>query len=69
MTSPDTAERIERLTDDTQLECRICWHTYDPSEGDPEQQVPPGTPFSQLPGYWRCPQCDAEPGMFLPVSD
>ncbi|WP_394700487.1 rubredoxin [Thiomicrorhabdus sp.] len=23
-------------------------------------QVPPGTPFSQLPPEWRCPDCDGE---------
>ena len=69
MTATDATEPTARLADDTSLECRICWYTYEPSQGDPEQQVQPGTPFSQLPGHWRCPQCDAEPGLFLPVSD
>ncbi len=36
--------------------------------GDPAEQIPPGTPFLELPGYWRCPQCDAEPSAFLPVE-
>ena len=62
------ADPMARLADDTRLECRICWYTYDPAEGDPEQQIPPGTPFRALPGDWRCPQCDAEPGLFLPVD-
>lgn len=57
-----------RLEDSTRLECRICWHVYDPAEGDPAEQIPPGTPFRLLPDYWRCPQCDAEPGLFLPVD-
>ena len=69
MTTPDTAEAMARLSDDTSLECRICWYTYDPVEGDADQQIPAGTPFSALPGHWRCPQCDAEPGLFLPVTD
>lgn len=51
------------------MECRICWYVYDPGDGDAEQQVPPGTPFTGLPGDWRCPQCDGEPGLFLPVED
>jgi rubredoxin len=57
-----------RLRDATRLECRICWYVYDPAEGDPVEQVPTGTPFSALPDHWRCPQCDADKGMFLPVD-
>ena len=57
-----------RLADDSKLECRICWHVYDPAEGDPQEQIPPGTPFRKLPAYWRCPQCDAEPDKFLPLG-
>lgn len=69
MIAPDAVDPMARLADGTRMECRICWYTYAPSEGDPDQQVAPGTPFSQLPGHWRCPQCDAEPGLFLPVND
>lgn len=58
-----------RLDASTMLECRICWYVYDPDEGDPMEQIPPGTPFAELPEYWRCPQCDAEPSAFLPVAD
>ena len=38
-----------RIGDSTRLECRICWHVYDPAEGDEVDQVPPGTPFLSLP--------------------
>ena len=58
----------ERVADDARLECRICWYVYDPAAGDAEQQVPPGTPFSALPGDWRCPQCDGDPTLFLPAN-
>ena len=58
-----------RLADTTRLECRICWYVYDPTEGDPVEQIPPGTPFGQLPVHWRCPQCDGEPDGFLPLED
>ena len=57
------------LDDDARLECRICWYVYDPAAGDPVYQVEPGTPFRALPGFWRCPECDSEPGAFVPVSD
>ncbi|MEI2624691.1 MAG: rubredoxin [Giesbergeria sp.] len=29
---------------DARLECKICWWVYDPAEGDPVWQIPPGTP-------------------------
>lgn len=57
-----------RIDDATRMECKICWYVYDPAQGDPVEQIEPGTPFSELPGYWRCPQCDAEPGAFIPES-
>jgi len=58
-----------RLNADTRMECRICWNVYDPEEGDPVQQIVPGTAFLELPDYWRCPQCDAAPGDYLPIDD
>ena len=57
-----------RLQDETRMECRICWYTYDPAEGDEVEQIPPDTPFSALPDQSRCPQCDADKGMFLPID-
>jgi len=47
------------------LECRICWHVYDPALGDEYWQVPPGTPFSELPDYWTCPNCDGRREGFM----
>ncbi|MCU7925204.1 MAG: [NiFe]-hydrogenase assembly chaperone HybE [Candidatus Thiodiazotropha sp. (ex Dulcina madagascariensis)] len=38
-----------KLRDESRLECKICWYVYDPAEGDDYWQIPPGTPFSQLP--------------------
>jgi len=34
-----------------------CKYTYDPEKGDPKQNIPPGTPFEELPDTWRCPRC------------
>lgn len=59
---------IRQLGPETAMECKICWQVYDPAAGDETQQIPPGTPFLELPGYWRCPQCDAEPDAFLPID-
>lgn len=57
-----------RIDAGTRLECRICWYVYDPAAGDEVEQIPPGTAFADLPGYWRCPQCDAGQEMFLPLD-
>lgn len=51
------------------MECKICWHVYDPLDGDPVWQIPPGTSFSALPQHWRCPQCDGERDQFLVLQD
>ena len=69
MRSATTTGLPPRIGDVTRMECRICWYVYDPAEGDPVEQIAEGTPFADLPDYWRCPQCDGEPGRFLPVTD
>ena len=46
-------------------ECGVCWHVYDPAEGDPVGQAPAGTPFADLPADWRCPNCDAAKEKFM----
>jgi len=53
----------------TRLECKICWHVYDPAEGDPVWQIPPGTPFAELPAHWTCPDCSATKDQFLVLRD
>lgn len=69
MTGSSTSDPAARLDNNTRLECRICWYVYDPAVGDPEQQIEPGTPFLELPGHWRCPECDSEPQVFIPMED
>lgn len=51
------------------MECRICWTVYDPAAGDEVWQIPPGTPFAQLPAHWSCPNCSAEKPGFLVLDD
>ena len=53
----------------TRLECKVCWHVYDPAEGDPVWQIAPGTPFSELPEHWTCPNCTMTKSGFLVLSD
>ena len=47
----------------TKYECP-CGYVYDPSEGDYENGVEPGTAFEDLPDDWVCPTCGAEKEYF-----
>ncbi|MGB1092292.1 MAG: rubredoxin [Oceanobacter sp.] len=57
-----------QLDDNSVLECKICWYQYKPSEGDEVWQIPAGTPFSQLPDDWRCPNCDGDRDQFMIIE-
>jgi rubredoxin len=37
--------------------CIVCGYIYDPANGDPGQNVEPGTAFEALPDDWVCPDC------------
>lgn len=50
-------------------ECKVCWHVYDPAEGDGVWQIPPGTPFDALPDHWSCPNCSTPKADFLVMND
>jgi rubredoxin/molybdopterin converting factor small subunit len=45
-------------------QCR-CQYVYDPAIGDPTQGIPPGTPFTELPDSWVCPQCGLAKSYFV----
>ncbi len=49
--------------------CTVCEHIYDPAEGDPGNNIPPGTAFEQLPSDWTCPDCGAVKADFEPMDD
>jgi rubredoxin len=48
----------------TTWKCDACDFVYDSRVGDPAGNIPPGTPFEQLPCDWVCPICGATKGMF-----
>ena len=47
--------------------CGVCGYVYDPEKGDPSQNIPPGTLFSELPDDWHCPRCRREKSNFNPA--
>lgn len=38
-------------------QCVFCDYIYDPETGDPDQDIYPGTAFTDLPDDWVCPLC------------
>lgn len=47
--------------------CNGCGYEYNPSVGDPEGDVLPGTLFENLPEEWTCPACGEGKDMFIEV--
>lgn len=58
-----------KITNTTRMECKICWYVYDPAVGDPVWQIPQGTPFTELPDFWRCPECDGPKEQFMVLME
>ncbi len=48
--------------------CANCAYIYDPAAGDPFSNIPPGTPFEELPATWVCPLCYAGKDVFDPLD-
>ncbi|MER3491772.1 MAG: rubrerythrin [Mastigocladus sp. ERB_26_2] len=49
--------------------CRQCSMIYDPTEGDPDSGIAPGTPFAAIPEDWHCPICGASKKTFVPYEE
>lgn len=42
---------------DSSMLCTVCQWVYDPAKGEPNQEVAPGTAWSDVPDYFLCPEC------------
>lgn len=49
-------------------QCSVCGWVYDPELGDPDGNIPPGTPFESLAQDWVCPQCGATKDAFRRID-
>jgi len=47
--------------------CSGCGYEYNPSVGDPEGEIAPGTIFENLPEEWTCPSCGDEKDNFIEI--
>jgi rubredoxin len=65
-------ERREELTlaelAPANYECRACGYVYEPSKGDAKSDIPPETPFEDLPENWRCPVCGVPRTQFANIG-
>lgn len=44
--------------------CKVCGYIYDPANGDPDNDIAPGTAFDDIPDSWVCPLCGAPKSEF-----
>ena len=49
--------------------CRGCYFIYEEAQGLPQQSIPAGTAFADIPSSWRCPDCGTEKTTFRPYVD
>ena len=49
--------------------CTLCGWIYDPSIGDPEEGIEPGTAWEDVPEDWVCPECGATKDDFEPYEE
>ncbi|MBO4303007.1 MAG: rubredoxin [Lentisphaeria bacterium] len=47
--------------------CEVCGYQYDPEKGDPDNGVPPGTKWEDVPADWLCPDCGVGKDSFKPA--
>lgn len=44
--------------------CDVCGYIYEPENGDPDNDIAPGTAFKDLPDDWVCPICSVGKDQF-----
>ena len=49
--------------------CEVCGYVYDPTEGDEEHGIKPGTIFEEIPEDWVCPDCGVDKSNFEKMAE
>lgn len=65
--SGDVDKKVEVKKEEEKMSkyvCNVCGYVYDPSKGDPDNGIAPGTNFEALPDDWVCPVCGAGKDQF-----
>ncbi len=56
---------IKGGTNMQKYKCTVCGYIYDPSIGDPDNSIKPGTAFEDISDTWVCPVCGATKDKFV----
>lgn len=51
-----------------QYQCIVCGFIYDEAVGMPEDGIPAGTRWADIPADWACPDCGVAKGDFEMVK-
>jgi flavin reductase (DIM6/NTAB) family NADH-FMN oxidoreductase RutF/rubredoxin len=52
----------------SRYKCNVCGYIYDPSKGDPDGGIKPGTAFEDIPDRWVCPICGVDKTQFTKIE-
>ena len=58
------AKSVQASTGFKTWQCALCSFVYDEAAGMPEEGIPPGTRWQDVPETWSCPDCSASKGDF-----
>jgi rubredoxin len=56
---PMSENQVESRTNYRTWMCLICGWVYDEAAGLPDEGIPPGTRWEDVPINWTCPECGA----------
>ena len=59
---------VEKLPPRKLYVCNGCGYEYDALQGDPDNEIRPGTSFKDLPAEWTCPHCGETKEGFIEIE-
>ena len=59
---------VEKLPPRKLYVCNGCGYEYDALQGDPDNEIRPGTSFKDLPAEWTCPHCGEAKEGFIEIE-
>ncbi len=65
--APVTQDNASAGSEQKQI-CTVCQWVYDPEQGEPNQDVAPGTAWADVPDYFLCPDCGIGKEVFEPIA-
>ncbi|MCD6567506.1 MAG: rubredoxin [Dehalococcoidia bacterium] len=68
-TAPTYIKEERKMEKPATYRCTVCGYIYDPTEGDPDGGIAPGTPFEDIPDDWVCPVCGVSKDMFEKIEE